>query len=529
MLFTRQSYGGAVTAPHHLAAQAGMRVLREGGNAIEAMIAAAACIPVVYPHMNSIGGDGFWLIAKPGQDPIGIDACGRSASLATRDFYADHDLEQIPSRGPLAALTVAGTISGWALAHEEAQSIGGRLPLTRLLEEAIFYAKDGIAPTDSQISAQNAKHGELVDVPGYADSFLPNGGIPTKGERFTQKQLAATLSQLAEKGLSDFYLGELAEAIAGDLEKVGSPLRRGDLENHRADKVTPLSLQVDGATLFNMPPPTQGLASLLILGIFEHLKAQTADSFEHVHSLVEATKQAFLIRDKFVTDPAYMTKPGSDYLDHDLIAQMAGRIDPAHALPWPQQSDPGDTVWMGAIDSDGCSVSFIQSIYWEFGSGVVLPQTGILWQNRGTSFALEDKALNCLEPNRKPFHTLNPAMAHFTDGRRLTYGTMGGDGQPQTQAAIFSRFAKYGQDLQTAITAPRWLLGRTWGSDITNLRVESGMDPDVVAKLKAAGHDVDIIEPFSELVGHAGAIVRYGDGRIEGASDPRSDGAVASF
>jgi gamma-glutamyltranspeptidase/glutathione hydrolase len=205
---------------------------------------------------------------------------------------------------------------------------------------------------------------------------------------------------------------------------------------------------------------------------------------------------------------------------------LAQTIDPARALPWPAPPSDGDTVWFGAIDAQGRAVSAIQSVYFEFGSGVVLPETGITWQNRGASFRLAPGGWNALKPGRKPFHTLNPALARLNDGRTLAYGTMGGEGQPQTQAAIFSRYALFGMDLQDAITAPRWLLGRAWGEESTSLKLEDRFDPALVAALVAAGHHVEMQAPFTSLMGHAGALVRHPDGRLEAATDPRNDGAA---
>jgi gamma-glutamyltranspeptidase/glutathione hydrolase len=212
--------------------------------------------------------------------------------------------------------------------------------------------------------------------------------------------------------------------------------------------------------------------------------------------------------------------------DTGALSVMAARIDPAHALPWPQPSQQGDTVWFGAVDKEGRMASVIQSTYFEFGSGLVLPRTGIIWQNRGASFRLAPDGWNALKPGRKPFHTLNPALALFDDGRAMAYGTMGGEGQPQTQAALFTRYARYGQDLQQAISSPRWLLGRTWGETSTSLKLEDGFAPGLYAALAAAGHDVERVGPLTAMMGHAHAIVRHPDGRLEGAVDPRSDGKV---
>jgi gamma-glutamyltranspeptidase/glutathione hydrolase len=208
---------------------------------------------------------------------------------------------------------------------------------------------------------------------------------------------------------------------------------------------------------------------------------------------------------------------------------MAADIDMHVAMAWPPAGCHSDTVWMGAIDGDGCVVSFIQSIYWEFGSGVVLRDSGILWQNRGASFQLDPAAVNAVGPGLKPFHTLNPALARLADGRTMAYGTMGGEGQPQTQATVFTRHVLFGQGLQAAVTAPRWLLGRTWGAQSTTLKLEDRFDAGLIGALKAAGHVVETVPAFSDLMGHAGAIVRRPDGTLEGAADPRSNGAVGAW
>jgi len=529
MLQTVRVTRGLVTAPHHLAAEAGLAVLRDGGNAVEATIAAAAAIAVVYPHMNAIGGDGFWLIHAPGAAPVAIRACGGAARGIDADAYLAAGHAAIPSRGGLAANTVAGTVSGWGEAAAVARDLGGTLPLARLLEEAIHHAEHGVPVTESQHRNTAEKLAELAPVPGFAQAYLDAGVPPAIGARFRQPALAATLRRIAEAGTEDFYRGRLARAMAADLARAGSPVTADDLAAHRASRPAPLSVRLAGATLFNQPPPTQGLAALMILGLFERLGVTEADGFAHVHGLVEATKQAFLVRDAQVRDPAAMTVDPAAFLAPADLAARAAAIDPARALPWGRPADTGDTVWLGAVDGAGRAVSFIQSIYWEFGSGVILPETGVLWQNRGASFALAADAPNRYAPGRLPFHTLNPALALFDDGRVMPYGTMGGDGQPQTQAAIFTRYALFGQDLQAAITAPRWLLGRTWGSQSTSLKLESRFDPALVRALGDAGHEVETMAPMTDLMGHAGAAVHHPSGLIEGASDPRSDGRAAGW
>ncbi|MDB5703035.1 MAG: hypothetical protein JWN66_151 [Sphingomonas bacterium] len=521
-----RSLRGMVTAPHHLAAQAGLGVLQDGGNAVEAAVAVAACLAVVYPHMTGIGGDGFWLIAEPDGRTHAIDACGAAAATASLDLYRGHDA--IPWRGPLAANTVAGTISGWAAALD---SSGGTLPLVRLLRDAIHHAEVGVAVTRGGAEIAAAKSAELRDQPGaWAQIFEPEDRPLEEGEILRQPVLAATLTLLARDGLASFYEGSLARSIAGDLARLGSPVSAIDLAAHRATRPAPLSVDIAGATLFNTAPPTQGLASLLILALFDRLHVAEAEGFDYVHGLVEATKQAFLFRDRHVGDPAYMTLDPQKLLDDPAeLDELAMRIDVNRALPWPQPASAGDTCWFGAADAEGRVVSCIQSTYFEFGSGLVLPQTGITWQNRGSSFRLAESGWNALRPGRKPFHTLNPALARFDDGRVMAYGTMGGEGQPQTQAAIFTRYARFGIPLQEAISRPRWLLGKTWGDASTSLKIEDRFALDLYDDLRAAGHQVELMAAFTATMGHAGAIVRHPGGLLEGATDPRSDGQVASW
>ncbi|MFT4026178.1 MAG: gamma-glutamyltransferase family protein [Novosphingobium sp.] len=512
------------TSPHFLASEAGWSVLREGGSAIEATVAIAACLAAVYPHMTGIGGDGFWLISEPDGRVWAVDACGRSPLALDPRIYRGRDA--IPWRGPLAANTVAGTVSGWQCALE---SLAAPMPLERLLADAIAHAEAGVAVTRGGAEIAAAKSAELRDLPGaYAATFEPLGKPLREGDSLTQPVLAESLRMLARDGLGSFYRGPLAERIAADLAALGSPITGADLAAHAASCPPPLSARLRGATLFNTAPPTQGLASLLILALFDRLAAGEADGFDHVHGLVEATKQAFLVRDAHVGDPAFMTIDPQALLDDDAaLSRMCAAIDSACALEWPRPSALGDTCWFGAADSRGQVVSCIQSTYFEFGSGLVLPRTGITWQNRGCSFRLAEAGWNALRPARKPFHTLNPALARFDDGRTMAYGTMGGEGQPQTQAAIFSRYARFGVPLQQAVSAPRWLLGRTWGEESTTLKLEDRFPPALYERLRAAGHDVELVAPMTAMMGHAGAIVRHPDGELEGANDPRSDGCAA--
>jgi len=519
---------GAVAAPHHATAEAGRAILAEGGNAVEAMVAMAAAIVAVYPHMNHLGGDAFWLVRERSGRVRALMGAGRAGANARIDLYREHGHDFIPARGPLAALTAPGAVATWMLALEVAKAQGGRLPHAALLDAAIRHARDGCAVTASQARLTTEKLSELKDAPGFATAFLADGKPPEAGTMRRQPALAATLDHLAKTGLDDFYRGDVGREIAADLERIGSPVTRADLERARAVVAEPLNLTIDAGTLYNTPPPTQGLASLIILGLFARLRVAKAESFDYVHGLVEATKRAFRVRDRLITDPDRLPGPLAALLDGKFLDGEAARIDRRRAAKWPPSGRAGDTIWMGAADASGLAVSFIQSLYWEFGSGCVLPATGVLMQNRGASFSLDPKSLNALAPGRQPFHTLNPALAILRDGRIMAYGTMGGDGQPQTQAMLFTRHVLYRVPLAEALARPRWLLGRTWGSAVTNLRMEDGFDGNLIDRMLAAGHDVEILaERHSDTMGHAGAVILHPDGTLEAGHDPRADGGGA--
>ena len=531
MIQTIRSTQGMAVAPHALASQSALAVLRDGGNAIEAMVAAAATVSIAYPHMNGIGGDAFWLIAPRVGAPVAIESAGPAAARATIAAYTEAGHDVIPIRGPLAMNTVAGAIASWDAALRIAKQHGGQLSLARLLRDAGHYANEGVAVTFSQVLSTTTKFDEVAHQPGFAERFLPNGKIPEVGALFRQPKLARVFELLVKDGLDSFYRGALAEKIAEDFRSVGALLSIDDLNEYQPRVCQPLQIEVEEGTVYNMVPPTQGVISLAVLGILERsgIRAVLPDSADHIHLCVEATKQAFKLRDAYVTDPAYMKIAAESLLSGSRLDALAKEIRLPTALPWSGKSTTGDTVWMGVIDGNGLAASFMQSIYHEFGSGVVLPATGLNWQNRGASFSLNAKHLRALQPRKKPFHTLNPAAAKFKDGRSMVYGTMGGDGQPQTQAAVFSRAIWFKQPLQQAVSAPRWLLGRTWGKSSDTLKLESRFPAATVTDLKQRGHEVELLGAYDETTGHAGAIVRYANGVLEGAADPRSDGSVAGY
>ena len=386
-------------------------------------------------------------------------------------------------------------------------------------------AERGAPVTASHADAAREYRAELEAVPGFAALHFPSGSPPKAGELLRQPALGRTLGRLAAEGFGSFYRGALARQIAAELAAAGVPLTSADLAAQNARLGKPLRLALPMAEVFNCGPPSQGLASLMILGLYAGLGVERADGFAHVHGIVESTKVAFRVRNRVIGDRD-LGEDAERYLDANELAAAAAGIDRRRAAPWHAGSGDGDTVWFGVIDGAGRAVSAIQSLYFEFGSGIALPESSFVWQNRGCAFQLEGEGPNVLAPGRKPFHTLNPAFARFADGRSMAYGAMGGDGQPQTQAALFTRYAFHGQDLQAAISAPRWVLGRTWRDPATSLRIESRFPDELLCALASAGHQVERVAGFDQSMGHAGAVVCGSEHDYSGASDPRSDGAA---
>lgn len=532
---------GMVTSPHYLATQAGVDTLRKGGTALDAAITVAAVLAVVYPQMCSIGGDNFWLAHEAATGTLhGINASGRSGEKATRDFFTQKGLSAIPMRGPLAACTVPGVVSGWDAAHTLSRLWGSPLSLADLLQEAIALAAEGFAVTPSlaywlheDCKADQQGYRQLQNQPGFASTFLPTGKPAHVGQRLRLPELAATLSLIAQEGPRSFYEGELAERMIRWLADNGGLLTARDFAQHDAETVTPLSVRYRGLEACNLPPNTQGVASLSILNILEHMDVASLGegSAEHIHAIVEATKLAFAERDAYVTDPDFAQIPLDCMLSPAHGRELAQRIHMARALEPANLLEPkGDTCWFGVVDAQGNAVSAIQSIFHDFGAGIVAGDTGVLLQNRGSFFSLDPSHVNTLEPLKRTMHTLNPPMLRKNGKPWLVYGTMGGEGQPQTQAALVTRMVDFGLSPHDAVAAPRWLYGRSWGLPVNNLRIEGRFAPKVPTTLQHMGHDVEVLSSFSDLMGHAGAILcDQNTGLLFGATDPRSDGLAAGY
>lgn len=535
---------GMVTSPNYYATQAGLDVLRRGGTAVDAAIATAATLAVVYPQMCTLGGDNFWLIYSAADNKVtAINASGRAGENVTIDLYKSKGLSAIPSRGYLAANTVPGVVSGWDAAYKLShEKLGSDYKWADLLKTPIELAEDGF-PVSTSLAMWSAidtdtEDQEFHNLQRFAEFkkvFLKPDGSPYQaGEILKQPDLAKTLKVLAKGGADEFYKGSIAKQIVADLKANGGLLTLNDFASHHADIVEPISVGYHGYTAVNFPPNTQGFASLEILNILDNfdLKEAGNGTADYYHLIIEATKQAFADRDKYLSDPEFVDIPLDYLLSKEHGKYQADQIDMAKAAVNVQSLDPkGDTIWLGTADKYGNAVSLIQSIYHDFGSGIVPEGTGIILQNRGSFFSLDPSHVNALMPHKRTFHTLNPAMLLNADGSPyILYGTMGGEGQPQTQAAIITRMVDFGMTPQEAIDAPRWLYGRTWGKASNNLKLEARIPEDVVKELEDRGHPVEVVAAYTDTMGHAGAIKIDPETKVmQGGTDPRGDGLAAGY
>ena len=490
---------GMVTSPHTLATEAGLKVLREGGNAIEATITMGAVIAVTYPHFCGIGGDAVWVVA---------DREGRKTTLMGIGQAAEkppaYSGSSIPLRGAGSTVTSACTVDTWNRAQEFSKKhLGGKKSFSSLLDDAIGYAENGFPTTASQAFWHNFRKDDVANWPGFAKLFMPNGKARQVGDTFLQPDLARSLKMIAKNGPRDFYEGELAAQIVKGLQAVGSPLTAADLKKTVTKEAAPVSLDYRGITLLAPPSPTQGVSTLGIMGVL----------------------RAFLDRPG-IADPDFVNQAVKLWLSKEHLARKAAAIDKNRAMPWPHVFKTGDTVYIGATDSEGRSVSILQSVYFDWGSGIVVGDTGIIWQNRGAGFSLDPKSPNVLKPGKRPFYTLTPGMALKDDKPHILFGTQGADGQPQTLAVVLTRLIDYKLDPLQALSRPRFLLGKTFSDSRDSLKLERNAGADVFTELARRGHEMSPIESNSPLGGQAGAIVIDAAGRITGAHDPRSDGAA---
>src|SRR6266850_789127 len=503
-----------ISCPHALASEAGADVLRAGGSAVDAAIAAAATLGVVYPHMCGLGGDAFWLIHDAAARKVSyLDGGGRAAASATLDR-----VKEIPFRGLVpATLTTPGAVASFCEAHARF----GRLPLARCLEAAIHYARDGY-PVTARLSRWIAETAaDLAQDPASAALF------PAGKSRLANPALAHTLEAIAADGRAGFYEGR----VAAELARLGGFFTERDLAAQRAYWGEPIRGTYRGVTLYETPPPTQGLAVLEMLNLIEPLELGPYQGPDLVHLLVQAKQVAYNDRDHWLADPRFAEVPVELLISKSYADERRRLMDPTRALPWDKVpsygSLAGDTVNVAVVDRDGNAVSLIFSLYGVFGACITSAKTGVVLQNRGAYFSLDPKHANRLEPGKVPLHTLIASLAFREDRLWAVLGCMGADGQPQIHLQTYVAMIDYGRGIQQALEAPRWLSGRfALGEARDTLHIEARYPRATIDELERRGHLVDRWGDWNELAGHANGITIDENGVREGGSDPRSDGAA---
>lgn len=529
------AYGknGAVASPHYLATQVGQEIIKKGGHAVDSAIAMSITLCVVYPHMAGIGGDMFSLVWDSKEKQVkSINGSGQSGSEATREKYKDHS--SIPERGPLAANTVPGVVDGWWQMHKRY----GKLKWEELFESAIKYAEEGCAVTEKFSSFIEDKKYILEDFEEASKLFLPKGEPLRTGDILKQPDLAWVLKKIAKEGPSGFYEGELAEKMIASLREEGGLLNKEDLKNHQSIVEEPLTTDYKGYKVHEIKPNTQGIAALMMINILKNYDMQEIgdNTSDYYHLMAEAAKISFHYRDKWVTDSSVIEVPTDILLSKDHATTMNEKIkrDVSYDLDkldeLPEIKSSKDTVYMSAVDGEGNSVSLIQSIYHEFGSAFMPKGCGFILQNRGSFFSLDENHPNTLAPNKRTFHTIIPAMVTKDDKPFMIFGTMGGEGQPQTQCALLTRVVDFGYNIQQAIEAPRWLYGRMWGDASSTFKLESRIPDAVMRTLRNKGHLVEVEEKYSQTMGHAqGIIIDEKTGFYSAGADPRGDGLALAW
>lgn len=514
-----------MAAPHYLAAEAGLDLLKAGGNAVDAAIAANAVLQVVYPFVCGLGGDLFMLNYNAADGQLyGLNASGRAPRAATIERYLQLGYTNMPQTG-IHTVTVPGCVSGWGAAARRF----GRLGLKAALAPAIGYAGEGFALGPGLHRALTVMSQRPGIHRSWHSHFLPTGAVPAVGTVIRFPTLARSLEMIAGNGPEVFYQGELAEKTVAFFSKEGGLISAEDLATHQSDWVSPLGVPFAGLDIYELPPNTQGVTALQMLGILDRVSlGEHPLSDRTVHVAVEAKKLAFADRDTYLTDSASMTVDPTQLINPNYLAERAALIQ-ERALPSVAHGGfMGDTVYMCAADRDGNVVSLIQSNYRGFGSGVVVDGTGIVLQNRGSYFSLDPAHANALAPRKRTLHTLIPSLA-LRDGRpAMVFGTMGGDGQPQTHLQVYTAVAKFGLNIQQAIEMPRWVHGADNGREM--LLMEERFPDETISSLQQRGHTVEVGPAWQSAMGFAQGIVFDDEtGVMHGGSDPRAEGIAAGW
>ncbi|WP_296560595.1 gamma-glutamyltransferase [Pigmentiphaga sp.] len=507
----------AVSTSQPLASQAGLRMLYEGGNAVDAALAAAMVLTVVEPVMNGIGGDLFAIIWHEGR-LHGINASGRSPAAWTLDHFRGR--ATMPVTG-WDAVTVPGQVAGWRALSERF----GKLPFEQLVQPALHYAREGfqVTPQIARLWARQAPN--LAREPGFAEAFFRDGRTPQAGDRWRFPEQADTLADIARTGGDSFYRGALAQKIVDFAQRTGGAMTLADLAAHEVQWVEPLRQDFRGYTLHEIPPSGQGIAALAALGMLDRLdlEGMGLDSPAMYHAMIEAMKLAFSDLHEHIADPAAMRLGLDDLLDPAYLAQRAALIDPTRAgTPTAGTPKLGGTVYLAAADADGTMVSFIQSNFQGFGSGVVVPGTGISLHNRGIGFNLRPGHVNCVAPSKKPMHTIIPGFVTRGGQPVMAFGVMGGSMQAQGHMQMLVRLGAFGQNPQAMSDAPRFRV------EPGEVRLEAHTPAAVVDGLRSLGHTVEVSERHSLDFGTAQLIYRGDEGYIA-ASDSRRDGQAVGY
>jgi gamma-glutamyltranspeptidase / glutathione hydrolase len=505
---------------HPAATLTAIEVLRSGGNAVDAAIAAAGVLAVVESPMTGIGGDCFAILMKPGQSrPIALNASGRAPKAATARWYADKGIKRIETT-TVHAVTVPGAVDGWTRLLTD----HGTMPLARLLEPAIVLAEEGfvVAP---RVAADWANGARKFTSAGARRNLLKDGKVPQAGEVMRFPPLAGTLKRIARDGRDGFYRGEVAEDMVAELRALGGLHTLEDFAAQSSSYVDPISVRYRGVDLYELPPSNQGIVALIMLKMLERLEPHgDPQSVDHYHLLMEVARLAYAMRDTFVADPDMAKVPVAHMLDDAVIAELAGRIDRKRhrpelgPIPRPAGSD---TVCFSVADEGGMVVSFINSLYGDFGSGIVAGKTGVNFHNRGEGFVLDPKHPNCIAPGKRPMHTLVPAMV-LKDGKPLmAFGVMGAHFQPMGHVYVMNNMFDFGMGPQDALDAPRMFF------EDDAILAEDGVPAAVVAGLEARGHKVQ----RRPMPWGGGQIVMMdqANGTLIGASDHRKDGMALGY
>ena len=526
---------GAVSAGHPLAAQAGLAVLQDGGTATDAIITMAGVLAVTRPHMNGIGGDAFGIFYDGETGEVtALNASGRSGALATSEFFGAAGVDRIPQTGALA-VSVPGAVAGWVDAHQRF----GTKPFAELLQPGIHFARDGFA-VSTRLAMDFADQGRSLNAAGR-DLYLPGGSPPPVGTLLKNPELAASLETIAHRGKAGYYNGEIGRRLSAFIESEGGHLRASDFAEHTSTWVEPLRADYLGHTMIVMPPNTQGPAQLALM---EMSKAHPIEELGHntpayLHTLIELKKLAFADRDRWIADPEKADVPIARLLDPDYLADRALLVDPNraaedvapgfgddHAGTEEDMDDRGDTVYLTAVDQWGNAVSWIQSNFAGFGSGLLEPETGILLHNRGSLYTLEPGHPNQVAPGKRPYHTLSPMMALADDGTfAFTLGTPGGDSQPQSLLQIVNNLLIFGMTPQQAIESPRF---RSMGG--LAVSIEDRVSLSALEGLAARGHELRLIEGWTATFGGAQMIVFDPiNGVLTAGADPRREAYALAY